>query len=387
MNYNRRKKLSDLRSRNFRFGGNNPMDDYNDAMSNRNDGWVDSAEEIDDIRYGDPVVSLNTPELSNQDTSNVDDEKTKAGKLFGFIRGRVDEATDEFRMRQKLKNEAYKNYLKQKPSLLAAKYEDEYNRKLDRQFNPTSSDDRWNSLFSNVSSGMDKVSRMLGGSKSPEQVMGFRGTVFGDLPGAGTYGNQGGSSYQDNIRNALGGSTMQQPQQEYQNQMMIDDTKYGRPGVVGSQVPKYQSWPKNAKPGSTYVRVQDIDQWGKKRSYMRKARVPPEQMPQISGQVPMQQPSISMVEPQVMPQQNLISGNINPLAFQTLIEGLSGNKNGIESLNRKVVFPSNVNNTQDDFQKKVNAYIVNKPGEPGLFAYKTGKFLNGKDLTVAAYLR
>jgi len=402
MEFNRRQRLADLRARKF---GREPdaMEEYekgdgwSDSSGDDRDGWVDSSEEIDDIRYNKPVVSLSDSSLSSQGIAPEEDEKTKAGKLFGFIRGRVDEATDEFKMKREARQEAYKDYLEQKPSMLKAKYKSEYEEKLKRSLLPT--EDKWQNLFSGMSGGMQKLGNLLGGSKSPEQVMGFSGTVFGPMPGAGTYGAPQGSNYQSNIAQALGRMPQQQPSMvpppsipphtQTQGQQVPDprlEPGYMKPGATGAQVPKYQSWPKNAKPGTTYVRVQDIDQWGKKRSFMRKTRVPQSVMPEVPGQVPSMP---SMGQGPSMPMQGMpmgqpklpVSADVDQQAMMALLEG-TGKK--------EFSVPQEGLGNGQDFARKVGAFIPQTQGgggDPDIIAHKTDVLLGKNDQRIAQYFR
>jgi hypothetical protein len=61
----------------------------------------------------------------------------------------------------------------------------------------------------------------------------------------------------------------------------------------GSQQPKYQAYPVTAEPGSTWVREQYYDRYGKKRSRPRKARVPGVGTPVPGYIVPSPPPGVS----------------------------------------------------------------------------------------------
>lgn len=61
----------------------------------------------------------------------------------------------------------------------------------------------------------------------------------------------------------------------------------------GAQVPKYQAYPISAEPGSTWVREQYYDRYGKKRSRPRKARIPGVGTPVPGYTVPSSPPGVS----------------------------------------------------------------------------------------------
>jgi hypothetical protein len=78
---------------------------------------------------------------------------------------------------------------------------------------------------------------------------------------------------------------MGSPQQQFVNQAQISNRQmrnlmpqqpqeYLQPGVPGSQVPKYSAAPYGSDPNAVYARVIKVDRFGKKRSFLRKMRVP-----------------------------------------------------------------------------------------------------------------
>jgi len=281
----------------------------------QSDGVVDSGSEIT-YALNDYKKNLINPEARLSDSSTVpeavidqdsmDSEKTKAGKFFGFIKNKFDIATDDFRQKNNIKNEAYREYMEQRPKVLADMYRQRYNQKLQKEMMPREQKMAlWDQRFGQASSGMKKVGMLLGGSKNPADIIGMS-SVRAPNPNIGM-GGQGISS------------TNQQPLPKERPNIPphnMQPSKYQEPGVTGSQVPKYVNAPSNSDPNAIWQRVVKIDRYGKKRSYLRKARAQdynPNFKPQ---QQPQPQP-----QPQMNPMMQGIGFNINKLGIMSTLGG------------------------------------------------------------------
>ena len=217
------------------------------------------------------MISLNgSNTVPASDIVEGDDNKTTAGKFFGFIRNRFDEVTDDLKAKKEAKAQAYNQWLKQRPNI----YQEQYLKQFQNSALP--GNDRFSELLKNISSGAKQIGSSLGGNISPDRVMGFKGTILGPLPTGG---------------NTILQQMQMTPQQQYPGTV---PNMYQQPGMVGSQVPRYSAAPQNAQPGSQWARVVKIDRYGKKRSYLRKMTMPGQQS-------------------QLQPMSNTMQQNINPM--------------------------------------------------------------------------
>lgn len=205
---------------------------------------------------GDNVEEINY----SQNVSNPESSKTQQGQVFGFVRNRFDDASDTYKMKLDSKGRAYEDYLNSMPKSLGSQ---------------TGSQSKFDMLLGNISSAARKIGS-IGGSRSPESVVGIRGTILGPFPRSVT---------QQDIINRM--TSMPQPGMQRPIGMSIGaiPEKFMQPGMPGAQVPKYQYSPRTASPGTTWQRVVTVDQYGKKRSALRKVRVPDMQY----NRVPVQQ--------------------------------------------------------------------------------------------------
>ena len=308
MNSKRRKKLrmegyadSEIRNAKAQYGKEAPRPEIYDTeeeTETQNPRTYDY-EEYDGMETYDtegeeaPSISdVEYDEVPLSDTKN-DDDQTKAGKITGFIRGRWDDLTKDFKLRKAAKAKAYENYLRAKPMRMEKMYENMYNRKLEREMNPAIAQQDWVNRFAAVSSSARKIAGALGGDINPSRMMGFSGTVLGPLP----------TGVREQPQFA--------PQQRQINDGYLVQGRYPmpektmQPGIMGSQVPKYQSAPINSQ-GTTWSRVVKIDKYGKKRSYLRRTRVPdmyggdarqmqPQQQFQFPGNVGFKQDNFTLI--------------------------------------------------------------------------------------------
>jgi hypothetical protein len=211
------------------------------------------------------------------DTSMTDSEKTKVGKFFGFVKNKFDIATEGFKQKNDIKNEVYRDYLEQNPKVLAEVYKQKYAQEL-----------------------QNKVKKR----DIREQKM-----------------NQLDQRFVQKLGIMFGGAHMQPV--KYQNPGVVgahmQPVKYQKPGVVGAQVPKYSAAPRNSEPGVSWQRVVKIDKHGKKRSYLRKARVPEyQQQPQQQQQMQPQQQEQQTMNPMMQG----MNYNINQLDNMSRVSGL-----------------------------------------------------------------
>jgi hypothetical protein len=243
------------------------------------------------IRLNDPNNVPIADELASEN-------KTAAGKFFGFIRNRFDDVTEDWKLKKEAKSNAYKQWIAQKPQVYEQRYLERF------QNNDLNNSDRFNDVIQNFTTGARNVGRALGGNITPDRVMGFKGTILGPLPTGGY-------------------NTMQQmPGQQFpvtglQNQYSSMPSQYTQPGVVGSQVPRYSGAPTNAPPGSQWARVVKVDKYGKKRSYLRKVSMPGQQPMQIQNMQNQMQMNMQPQQPMQMPNPlgvNYSSGRLNELS-------------------------------------------------------------------------
>lgn len=206
---------------------------------------------------GDNVEEINY----SQNVNDPDSSKTREGQAFGFIRNKFDDASDNYKNKLESKSRAYEDYLNMKPKTMTGNDSSTWN-KFD--------------MFLGKVSGTAKRIGAIGGSRSPESVVGIRGSVLGPFPRSVTQSDM----QQGNI-----GRFTNMPDVQRNIQGGYIPEKFMQPGMPGAQVPKYQYSPRTANPGTTWQRVVTVDQYGKKRSALRKVRVPDMQY----NRVPMQQ--------------------------------------------------------------------------------------------------
>lgn len=245
-----------------------PSSVYTAQYETESDRFTDSKDEIEralsDFKstLSEPEVTLSQGERVDpvRDSESYDDgsEMTKEGKKFGFIRSKIDDIKDTLKLKTDAKKAAYEEYLKAKPKVLQEKYERGFQEKL--RIEGMTSEERAGELKTKGASGLRKVAEMLGGSVHPGKMTGMSGSVFGPLPGFLDKRERRDEYGRENYMDRFGTSGIPE--------------KYAKPGVVGSQVPKYKSAPKSSAPGTTWSRVSKIDSQGKKRSYLRKSRIP-----------------------------------------------------------------------------------------------------------------
>ena len=249
-------------------------------------------ETYDSNQEAPSLKSLETVPVGQGDENS---EKNVAARFFGFIRNKFDDATDDWKQRKQIKEDAYQQFLANKPMALRENYENQYNKRLQDIMNKPTDQQRLMNTFGQVSTGLRNIGAGFGGRVSPDRVMGFKGTVLGPLP---TGGNP----------------PMQQMMQQgyYPNRNMniqqqgYYPNKLSQPGIVGSQVPRYASRPVNAQEGSEWGRIVKIDQFGKRRSYVRRMRVPQHQ----------QQSQMVNVTPQMQQPQTMFSNNVMGVGFE-----------------------------------------------------------------------
>jgi hypothetical protein len=255
-----------------------------------------------------------------------DEEANAANKFFGFVKGQYDKFTGDYTDKRKAKEEAYQKFLQEKPELmekykdaLAQKKEDEFKAELEKDLNKKKGSE-WINAYTDISHGASKVAGMIPGSHDPNKItnmigmlgtgmgdtdkfrslmgyqgmndptrmIGMRGSVFGagpmqqaPMPQQGMYPTQQTRGMQVQMQTRQG---MQVPEQARQG-MDIEriqqrnlkpqmPEQYMDHNVPGSQVPKYSARPANMDPNAVYARITKIDRYGKKRSYLRRMRVP-----------------------------------------------------------------------------------------------------------------
>lgn len=224
---------------------------------------------------------------------------TEEAKKFGFVRNKIDDWSDTLNLKNKAKEVAYDEYLKSRPKVLLDKYREKYSDKLRRDsMNP---EEKAEELKKKISGGISKVGEFFGGSNEPGittgfgqdkgfnkridmgAMMGISGSIFGTF---GTNQRMPNKMMGMNGRASMNGPSMRGPMQNQMSGMGQNNNtsfgersvpeKYMRPGIAGSQVPKYKAAPEGGKlqPGTTWTRVTKVDSKGKKRSYLRKSRLP-----------------------------------------------------------------------------------------------------------------
>lgn len=231
-------------------------------------------------------------------------EKNISARFFGFIRNKYDDAVDDWKMKKEMKQQAYEKFLEQKPKVYQRKYENQYNRELAMMQDPSLRQKEFVKNFADFSGKMNTVGKFLGGSVTPDKVMGFRGTVLGPLPT---------------------GSPSPIPQQMMNQPPQLQRGMYAqeRGQHTGSMV-------ENITPLMMLARVTTRDRFGKKRSAVR--RISAERLksgmgmvsPTVQGptqmdsrtQYPGMNPRPSMVN--VTPQQQGIPMNTNSNSFMNL---------------------------------------------------------------------
>jgi hypothetical protein len=332
---------------------------------------LENDEELDKEGLNEKINHIDRP-LDDDDNDEISTEEARAaGKFFGFVRGMYDKATDKWNDKKLAKQEAYEEFLQQKPELmenykdqLVQKNKDNLIAELERDLNRDPNNNRWKEAYSQLSTGLGSVASLIpnrqpssalfgiSGFNRPENVTGISGSIFGSFP----------SSNNPNVMqkiNQFSGFNNQSNQISQPQPRMINENVQLRnlqpqtpeslqePNVTGSQVPKYSAAPKN-DPNSVYARIIKIDKYGKKRSYLRKMRVPDSRQPSQPQQVNVNQ----------MQQQNI---NKNQMQTQQ------------PNINRNMFYnPDNVRqNLESSQQPSVNtfnpdAYLGMKPNfNPG----------------------
>jgi len=285
---------------------------------------VDSRDEIEEslaqFKYSlqSPSPSLSDGEYTEPVTlseNGINDEATIEGKKFGFIRNKWDDFRDTMKVKSEARKAAYEKYLESRPKVLQERYEKEYAEKLAKEgMTPGERIDELKSK--DFTSGLKKVSGMLGGKVHPSKVMGMSGTVLGPLPGYRDY---------------------EQPKNMQSRKEVNMSPYYRPPGARGSQQPKYLSAPSGSDPDTTWTRVVKYDKYGKKRSYLRKSRIPEQQQQQ---------------EEMIQPQPQLIGG-YNLSALGTLSQPAPMQTNPME----KVLGFMGMGMGRNNEQQKINSMI------------------------------